>query len=177
MVAGRSPRSRASRSRLRTTNRDSGQSGLSPQDLRRIFREGLRRWAAYENEKPAGWLPEDCEAKIDPALLDQATEVVWDLAAETSVSDEPLATARHWLRDSHECGLAATAATVVEIGPPVAGLSVNFPAFRVVLRNPAWLNTTWWRPGGQATVGVFWVSERYLDGVVSWAGIGSVVSD
>jgi hypothetical protein len=67
--------------------------GLSPQDLRRIFREGLRRWAD-EKEKPAGWLPEDWQSKIDPGLLDHTTDVAWGLALDTNASDEALATAR-----------------------------------------------------------------------------------
>jgi hypothetical protein len=50
--------------------------------------------ADCENEKPAGWLPEDWESKIDPALLDHATEVVWDLSLEATASDEALAAAR-----------------------------------------------------------------------------------
>lgn len=80
-----------------SANHDLRQSELSPQDLRRIFREGLRRWAEYENEKPAGWLPEDWESEIDPGLLDRATELVWDLAAETNASDDRLAAARESL--------------------------------------------------------------------------------
>lgn len=77
-----------------SANQHSGQSGLSQQDLRRIFREGLRRWADYEAEKPAGWLTEDWDSKIDPGLLDRATGVVWDLAGETNSNDDALATAR-----------------------------------------------------------------------------------
>lgn len=80
-----------------SANHDSGKSGLSQQDLRRIFREGLRRWADYEAEKPAGWLTEDWDSKIDPGLLDRATEVVWDLAGETNANDDALATAREAL--------------------------------------------------------------------------------
>ena len=80
-----------------SANHESGQSRLSQQDLRRIFREGLRRWADYEAEKPAGWLPEDWDSKIDPGLLDRATEVVWDLAGETNANDDALTTAREAL--------------------------------------------------------------------------------
>jgi hypothetical protein len=73
---------------------DLRQSWLSPQDLRRIFREGLRRWADYENEKPAGWLPGDWESKIDPSLLDRATQVISDLARKTDASHAALAAGR-----------------------------------------------------------------------------------
>jgi hypothetical protein len=77
-----------------SANHDSGQSELSQQDLRRIFREGLRQWADYEAEKPAGWRTEDWDAKIKPGLLDRATEVVWKLASETNANDDALATGR-----------------------------------------------------------------------------------
>jgi hypothetical protein len=67
-------------------------SGLSPQDLRRNFRELLKDWADYENEKPAGWLTEQWESRIDPKILDDALA-----ALEDAHGDEQRARARRAL--------------------------------------------------------------------------------
>jgi hypothetical protein len=67
-------------------------NGLSPQDLRRNFRGLLKDWADYENEKPAGWLPEQWGSRIDPTVLDDAV-----VAFENARDDEGRAMARRAL--------------------------------------------------------------------------------
>jgi hypothetical protein len=66
--------------------------GLSPQDLRWNFRELLKDWADYENEKPAGWLAEQWESHIDPKILDDAL-----VAHEDTRDDEKRARAQRAL--------------------------------------------------------------------------------
>jgi hypothetical protein len=75
-------------------NQESGQTGLSPQDLRRMFREVLRRWADYENEKPVGWLKEEWEAKTEPAILDRAVGQIWEVAVSETADDSARSVAR-----------------------------------------------------------------------------------
>ena len=73
-------------------------SGLSPQDLRRTFRDlVLRRWANFAGEKPVGWLKEDWESEIDPELLDRASEALWVVAFELDAGDEARTAARRAL--------------------------------------------------------------------------------
>ena len=56
--------------------------GLSPQEVRRFLREQFRRWADYDNEKPAGWLPEAWETKIDPRILDAAVVAIQQVGSD-----------------------------------------------------------------------------------------------
>jgi hypothetical protein len=78
-------------------NQTFGQRGLSPQDLRRMLREFLRRWADYQNEKPAGWLSEDWESTTDPAVLDNAAGALWEAGFERVDDHGVLAIARRSL--------------------------------------------------------------------------------
>jgi hypothetical protein len=69
-------------------NRRESVNGLSPQHVRRLFRDlVLERWANYENEKPVGWLKEDWESKVDPGLLEHGVDAVW-AAAFVPVSED-----------------------------------------------------------------------------------------
>jgi hypothetical protein len=50
--------------------------GLSPQDLRRNLCELLFVWGDYQNEKPAGWLPDQWEARLDPEAVERAADAI-----------------------------------------------------------------------------------------------------
>jgi hypothetical protein len=93
-------------------------AGLSPQDLRRNLGELLTGWANYENEKPAGWLIEQWEAKIDPDDVDRALDAV-----EEAHDDARRARARQALEPIIARGLVRRAGRFIA-APAIVGPKV-----------------------------------------------------
>jgi hypothetical protein len=59
-----------------------------------MFREILRLWADYENQKPVGWLKEDWESTTDPQVLDCASAAMYEAGFGNSDDDDADAAAR-----------------------------------------------------------------------------------
>jgi predicted RNA-binding Zn-ribbon protein involved in translation (DUF1610 family) len=65
----------------------------------------LRRWANFEGEKPVGWLKEDWESKIDPGVLDRASDGLWAVGFDGDAGDDVRTAARCALEPNLARGL------------------------------------------------------------------------
>jgi hypothetical protein len=46
-----------------------------------MFPAFLQHWADHDNEQPAGWLKDEWESRVDPAVVDRAAALTADAAS------------------------------------------------------------------------------------------------